>query len=455
MKRVLLASILILASFSSAFAVDILDIYTQALENDPQFKIAYSSYMSSTESIPQARAALYPQLTLNAQSGRFYEDFLANRTLANDYYGSNQWQVTASQAVFNYKAWAQVQQAKASVKASQATFNDAAQNLILRTAAAYFNVLLSEDALQFSQAKLRANKRQLDQAKQRLEVGLDTITSFYEAQAAYDQSASEVIAAKNNRLNQKENLRQLTNHIYEAVAPLRNSTIPLIKLEPTRVEDWVDTGLKQNYNLLAAKYSLQQSRENLKALTAGGWPVLSIQGNANQVHNQLTERPDIVLPARTTNASVALALNFPVFQGGLVQSQTRQAQYDFQTSSQQLEQSYRNTVVSSRIAYNNIVDGNSKVKADRQSIVSAKNSLESTEAQFQAGTRTMVDVVNAQQNLFQAQLQLATDQYNLINALLKLKYLAGTLNVADLEQVNAWLATTRVNGLAPRAQLHK
>lgn len=455
MKRLLLCGILTLFSLSSALASDLLDIYSEALENDPVFKIAYSSYMSSTENIPQARAALYPQLTLNAQAGRAYEDFLTNQTLANAYYGVNQWQVTASQAVFNYKAWALVQKAKASVKANQATFNDAAQNLILRTAAAYFNVLLSEDALQFSEAKLRANKRQLDQAKQRLEVGLDTITSFYEAQAAYDQSISEVIGAKNNRLNQKENLRQLTNHIYEAVSPLRNSAIPLIKLEPVRVEEWVDTGLKQNYSLLAAKYNLQQSRENMKALSAGGWPSLAIQGNANQVHNQLEERPNIVLPARTSNANVVLALNFPVFQGGLVQAQTRQAQYDFQTSSQQLEQNYRNTVVSSRIAFNNIVDGNSKVKADRQSIISAKNSLESTEAQFQAGTRTMVDVVNAQQNLFQVQLQLATDQYNLINALLRLKYLAGTLNVADLEQVNAWLATTRINKRTPLAQLHK
>jgi outer membrane protein len=161
------------------------------------------------------------------------------------------------------------------------------------------------------------------------------------------------------------------------------------------------------------------------------------------------------VPTKQTQANVALAMNFPVFQGGLVQSKTRQAQYDFQTSSEKLEQTYRDIVVNSRIAFNTITDGISKVKADRQTIISQRNSLESTEAQFEVGTRTMVDVVNAQQKLFEAQEQLATDQYGLINSILNLKYLAGTLNVNDLEQVNSWLATTRVNGFAPAPSTHK
>ena len=140
-------------------------------------------------------------------------------------------------------------------------------------------------------------------------------------------------------------------------------------------------------------------------------------------------------------------MNFPVFQGGLVEAQTRQAQYDFQTSSEKLEQSYREVIVNSQIAFNTIMEGLGKVKADRQTIISQQNSLESTDAQFQVGTRTMVDVVNAQQKLFEAQEQLASDQYDLINAILNLKYLAGSLNVNDLEEINSWLATTRIAGL--------
>ncbi len=437
---------------TQTFATDLMDIYKQALENDTQFKTAYDNYMSSAEAVPQARAALFPQLGINTAVGRDLQDVKAGGFGTRMTYNSNQWQVTASQAVFNYQAWAQVKQAQASVKAAQATFNDAAQNLILRTAKAYFDVLFAKDTLDFAEAKKRANKRQYEQATQRFNVGLDAITSVYEAKAAYDQSIATVISSRNNQINQSENLRKLTNHVYESLAALKNSQIPLIKPEPTDVNEWIDAGLKQNYNLLSAKYSLEASKESMKSISAGNWPVFSIQSNASQVHNQ-ADAASFFVPSRQTQAGIALAMNFPVFQGGLVQSQTRQAQYNFQASSEQLEQAYREVVVNSRIAFNTINDGISKVKADRQTIISQQNSLESTEAQFEVGTRTMVDVVNAQQKLFEAQEQLANDQYNLIYSILTLKYLTGTLNVDDLEQVNSWLATTRINGLPRKSNL--
>jgi outer membrane protein len=447
MKKTLLFCIITLSLSPSVYATDLMDIYEQALENDTVFKNAYDTYMSSTEAVPQARSVLYPQVGLTSQAGRNLQKVTAGGLGTDQYYSNNVWQVTASQAVFNYQAWAKVAQAKASVKAAQATFNDAAQNLILRTAKAYFDVLFAKDTLDFAEAKKRANKRQYDQASQRFQVGLDAITSVYEAKAAYDQSIATVISARNNQVNQSENLRKLTNHVYEALAPLRDSRIPLISPEPNDVNQWIDTGIKQNYKLYASKYNLEVAKENMKALSAGNWPVLSIQSNATQTRNAVAGSSFFV-PSRQTQANVALAMNFPVFQGGLVQSQTRQAQYNFQGSAEQMEQTYRDVVVNSRIAFNTITDGISKVKADRQTIISQQNSLESTEAQFEVGTRTMVDVVNAQQRLFEAQEQLARDQYDLINSILTLKYLAGTLNVNDLEQINAWLATTRVNGFS-------
>ncbi|MDI9818143.1 MULTISPECIES: TolC family outer membrane protein [unclassified Legionella] len=451
MKKTLLCLMLTVGLPPLLHATDLMDIYQQALENDPIFKQAYSSYMSSTEAIPQARAALFPQLAVGALAGRNIQDTSAAGTHIQATYNSTQWQVTTSQAVFNYQAWSLVQQAKASVKAAQANFNSAAQNLILRTATAYFQVLLARDTLNFAEAKKRANKRQLEQAEQRFRVGLDAITSVYEAQAAYDQSVAEVISARNNQINQNENLRKLTNHTYEHLSPLRDSRIPLIKPEPDNIDEWVNTGLKQNYSLYAAKYSLEAARENIKVQSAGSWPTFNIQGNAIQTNNQAGGGGSFFVPSKQAVANIALAMNFPVFQGGLVQAQTRQAQYDFQTSSQVMEQTYRDVVVNSRIAFNTIIDGISKVKADRQTIVSQQNSLESTEAQFQVGTRTMVDVVNAQQRLFEAQEQLARDQYDLVNAILNLKFLAGTLNVNDLEEVNSWLETTRIAAFPPQA----
>ncbi|AAU26788.1 TPA: TolC family outer membrane protein [Legionella pneumophila] len=448
MRKSLFCWILTLGVSTHVFATDLMDIYQQALENDTIFKEAYDTYMSSTEAIPQARAALYPQVGLGSQAGRNYQDAVAGAFSANQYYGSYLWQVNASQALFNYQAWAKVAQAKASVKAAQATFNDAAQNLILRTAKAYFDVLFAKDTLDFAEAKKRANKRQYDQATQRFQVGLDAITSVYEAKAAYDQSIATVIAARNNQINQSENLRKLTNHVYETLAPLKDSKIPLVKPEPNDVNQWIDTGLKQNYKLYAAKYNLEVAKDNVKAISAGNWPVFSLQSNASQVHNNASGNT-VFIPSKQTQANIAIAMNFPVFQGGLVQAQTRQAQYGFQSTSEKLEQTYRDVIVNSRIAFNTITDGISKVKADRQTVISVQNSLQSTEAQFEVGTRTMVDVVNAQQRLFEAQEQLARDQYDLINSILTLKYLAGTLNVNDLEQINSWLATTRVNGFSP------
>lgn len=458
MKKTLLLCLLAICFAQQTLAADLLDVYKQALDNDTIFKAAYDTYMSSTEAIPQARSALYPQVTLSGQSGQYLYNVyspansVSPEFVANTYYGSNVWAITATQAIFNYQAWAKIAQAKASVKASQATFNDSAQDLILRTAKAYFDVLFAKDTLEFAEAKKRANKRQLDQATQRFKVGLDAITSVYEAKAAYDQSIAQVINAKNNQQNQNENLRKLTNHTYTSLSPLRDSRIPLVKPEPNDSNQWIDTGLKQNYKLLSAKYALEVAKENIKAISSGNWPVFSVQTFATQYHNAAPDN-NFYVQAVQTQANVALAMNFPIFQGGLVQSQTRQSQFDYRTSSEKLEQAYREVVVNSRIAFNTITDGISKVKADKQTVSSQRNSLESTEAQFEVGTRTMVDVTNAQQRLFEAQEQLAQDQYNLINSILNLKYLSGTLNVNDLELINSWLATTRVNGIPSAANV--
>ena len=436
-------------------AADLIDVYQQALETDPTFKAAYSTFMSNTEAIPQARAALLPQLTVNIQTGRAALGVDAGLGVGTfvingiQTYNSTLWTISAKQAIFNYQSWSQVQQAKASVKAALATYNNAAQDLILRTAKAYFEVLFAKDTLNFAEAKQRANKRQLEQAQQRFNVGLDAITSVYEAKAAYDHSVAQVIYAQNNQINKNEDLRKLTNHVYEHVSPLRDDKIPLIKPEPNNVEEWVSTGIRQNYKLFAAKFNLQSARENIKVQAAGAWPTLALQGNSTRTKNDGIGASNFFVPSSEMISNVAVALNFPVFQGGLIEANTKQAQFDFQTASEQLEKIYRDVVVNSHVAFNTIISGLSQVKADRQTIISQRNSLESTDAQYQVGTRTMVDVTNAQQKLFEAQEQFAADQYDLINASLNLKYLAGTLNVNDIQEVNSWLSTTRINSLQP------
>lgn len=444
---------------ASSQSADLMDVYRQALENDPQFKAAYSTYRSQSEAVPQAWSALLPQVNILTSAGRNHQAVKLTSIEVDQYYNGNQWQVSASQAVFNYQAWSQVQQAKASVKAALATFNSAAQDLILRTSSAYLDLLFARDTLNFAEAKKAANARQLEQARQRFNVGLDAITSVYEAQAANDQSAAQVISAKNSLINKGELLSKITNHLYDTISPLRDSKIPLIKPEPNNVDDWVATGLKQNYKLFSAKFNLLAARENIKVKTAGNWPTFAIQGSSMQTHydtggdggNTVSSfANNIFVPLKQSTSNISLTMNFPVFQGGLVASQTRQAQFNFQTSSEQMEQAYRDVIVNSRIAFNTIIDGISKVQADRQTVMSQQNSLDSVQAQYEVGTRTMTDVVNAQQHLFEAQKQLAGDQYGLINAILNLKFMAGSLNVADVEEINSWLTTTRIDTLPPQ-----
>ncbi len=467
-----ICSLFLMIFTTAVFSADLMDVYHQSLENDPTFKAAYSTFLSQSESLPQTWSALLPQLTLGALAGRNTQFVDTGVFKVNQTYDGNQWKVNASQALFNYQAWEKVKQAQASVKAAMASFNDAAQSLIIRTTTAYLKLLLAKDTLRFAESKKRANKRQFDQAQQRFNVGLDPITSVYEAEAAYDQSVAQVISAQNAVLNENQNLSKLTNHLYEHIAALRDNTIPLIKPEPNNVDEWVAVGLKQNYNLYAAKYSLQAARENIKASSAGNWPIFAIQGNMVDTHYQAPNSGNIritgnarsgfslgngisnlatnfFIPREQRIGNIALTVNMPIFQGGLVASQTRQAEYNFQTSGQQLEKVYRDVIVNSNIAFNTIVDGINIVKADRQTLISQQNSLDSVWAQYEVGTRTMTDVVLAQQHLFQAQEQHASDQYDLINAILNLKYLAGTLNVNDLEEVNSWLETTRIAELAP------
>lgn len=470
MKKRSIRTLLLICASIPSYAADLMDIYSQALENDTAFKMAYSTFMSNSEVLPQARAALLPQLTAKSQTSANQQNVSASSLGIKEAYRSQQWQLLATQSIFNYQAWAQVERAKSTVKAAHANFNAAAQDLIIRTSQAYLNVLYARDSLSFAEAKKRANKRQLDQATQRFNVGLDAITSVYNAQSAYDQSTADVIDATNNVVTQNEELRKLTNHTYDDLAPLRNRNIPLISPEPNNNEDWVAAGLRQNYKLLATKFTLQAAREDIKALSAGNWPVFSLQGNTTQVRNYnpsgftsggsgsssnpATQASDqnissFFVPKSQQISNIAITINFPVFQGGLVESQTRQAQYNYQTSSEQLEEVHRSLIVDTRITYNSVMSSISKIKADRQTLMSQQNTVQSTESQFLVGTRTMVDVVNAQQHLFEAQLQLAKDQYNYMNTILKLKYLAGSLNVADLEELNAWLATVQINDIAP------
>lgn len=431
-----------LSLMHSSFArEDLMDIYYESVTNDTIIQQARAQYLSAKEAIPQARAELFPDILVAGNIQRQKDQVSANVPifLPEQIYNSHNYNISLSQPVFNMQAWYSVKTAKETVKQAAANYAAAQQNLMIRVAESYFDVLLARDTLEFQGARKRANKRQLDQAEQRFKVGLDAITSVYEARAAHDLSVADEIAGRNDLENKRESLRNLIGRKPGKIASLRNDNIPLAKPYPSIVTDWVDTSLAQNYALQASKYAKQAAEKNIKVQTVGNFPVLDI----TTFYNDRGSNAGGFAGAFTTTRAAALELTFPVFQGGSTISRMHQAGFDYQNASAKFEQDYRAIIVNTRQSYNNVIAGISKIQADRQAVVSAEKALESTTAQVRVGTRTMVDVLISQQRLFEAQTQLARDQYAYLLDSLLLKELAGILSEDDLENINRLLKNTQ------------
>jgi outer membrane protein len=423
-----------------AASSDLMDIFYEAVVNDAAFQSAYYTRMSTRENLPQAESLLLPQAFGNADVRRQRQINSESAFSAapgfrrEEFFNPQVYNLNLSQTIFNYQSWMQVQSAKFVVKQAEATFNSAAQDLILRTASAYFAVLEARDNVRFTRAELRATERRLDQALERYKVGLDAVTSVYEAQAEYDSINASLIEAENILANNLEDLRVLTGRAYKSVAPLKGE-IPLLRPTPDNIERWVDTAVEQNYSLQALKFATDAARDTIKAERAGNFPTLD--GSLTHLDQRGSNVGGAGFDFRAN--TIGVRANFPIVQGGFVASRTRQARYDYDNALAQYEQGYREVVVGARQTYNTIITGISKVRADKQSIISALNSLDSVEAQYRVGTRTLLDVLDAQRLLFQQQRIFTIDQYTYILSTLQLKFFAGTLSVEDLQIVNQLL----------------
>lgn len=439
-------------------AVNLMGIYEKSLERDPVFQAAYSDYLSVMQNVPIARADLLPAL-LGIGSVDQVTQSVRSETRADsndpgsDIVSSSRrgsflqqfYDVTLTQPLFNYAAWKQLQTAKATVRQAQAVFSAAAQDLILRVAQSYFTVLDSEDILRFTRAEKRASARRLQETTERYNVGLEAITTVYEAQAEYDRIVASEIAAENDVMNSREALRRLTGQVYTDLERIEGDA-PLISPKPNKVSSWVETATNQNYNILANQFATEAAKENIAAQGAANLPTLDAIGSYTFIDggNVVAAGGAIVAVGniarfRSQEAAFGVLAQWTPIQGGRILANKRQARYDYETTLANLEDTYRTTIVNTHQSYNDIISGISRIKADRQAISSGQNSLDSVEAQFRVGTRTIVDVLVSQRNLFDVQRAHATDTYQYILATLQLKYAAGTLSDTDLAQINRWL----------------
>lgn len=438
------------------FAADLMEVYRQAFMADQIFHQTLSQQMANKQGVPISLSYLLPNLsatltpTLKKNSVRGAPQVAGDNSQRG--YQAN---LTLTQTIFNFSQFANYAQSISLSKQAHALMNNAIQNLIIRVARAYFNVLHAEDNLRYNEANKAAYAKQLSQVMQQYKVGLKTITDVYTAKAAYESAIASYIAAQTLLANEKENLRVMTGIYYSKLAHL-SEDFPLMSPVPQHVETWVHQAERCNWNIQAARYAAEAACRNVKQQFGGHLPSLQVQGiYSASKSKQVGALLDIseIDPAgiqsqgmtyqKSYNAS--LILNIPIFQGGYVTSSTQQAKYQYQAAYENLIQQIRTTVNQTRQSFLGVLSGISQVKADRQAILAGKSSLAGLRAGYEVGTQTLVDVLNQQQRLFLAYQQYAQDRYAYINNMLALKYAAGTLSPCDLAEINQWLSNENSN----------
>lgn len=432
----------------TANAADLIAVYQQALTSDPIYQQAISQRLATKTGVPISLSALLPTINLTANPSLTRSAYSGANTGGISVTARNntarfyELALTASQTVFNYSQYLALASSISTSKAADATLNAALQSLMTRVSNAYFAVLRDEDNLSYSQASKLAFAEQLAQAKQQFEVGLKTITDVYTAQASYDTASANVIAAETTLANDRENLRVITGVYYPRLSSLSES-FPLIRPQPENIDEWVRRATTQNWDIRTQQYNVDAARQIVRQEFGGHLPTVSVQAQLDRVYtNNINGYVSIDQrsgPSTQTDRQVMLNINVPIFQGGGVVAQTNQAAYQYKVTQQQLEQTIRNTLNNTRQSYLGVIAGISQIAADKQAIKSSISSLEGMEASYGVGTETLVDVLNQQQKVFQAQTQYATDRYNFITNVLALKQAAGTLSFDDLRAINAWL----------------
>lgn len=433
--KFLFVTISLIAFAKGAYATNLLEAYHMAETSDPVYKQSVASYNATLEAKPQARAQLLPSISLSANTASNDQNISTTGIGGSGEIGFNShgYSLDLTQPVFQYDLFLALKQADSQILQARAELNFALQDLIIRVAERYFDVLAAIDNLEFAKGEKVSLNRALEQAKQRFDVGLTAITDVQEAQAGYDRSLANEILAENAIDNTREALREVTGEYLTMLSPL-GKDVPLVSPQPDVIEDWTKTSQEQNLNVIAAKYRLESARQETKIQQAGHLPTLDLF--ASKGFDSSGGRfggTDI------HSTAVGLELNVPIFEGGMVNSKTRQAQQLYTQAFEYLEQQYRSAQRQTRESYLGVISGISQVKALQQSVVSSESALKATEAGFEVGTRTAVDVVASQRVLLQAQRDYARARYDYILNSLKLKQAAGTLTPEDLQEINNWL----------------
>lgn len=436
----------------ASFAADLIDVYIAAVNCDPKFNADLAQLMANRENIPISRSLLLPRVDIHGEAERQriqldginFSNFRNTRLFipvasTTTFYNNHvNYYIRLTQPVFNYKNWAKLQQSKATVRQAEATFCASSQDLMVRVVRAYFDVLIADADLFYTREHKRAVAEELRTSKEQFKVGVVPITNMYEAQANYDLVVAQEITGRYNLAKAIESLRQITNQLYCNIKGL-NTYLPLIVPQPTDINEWVCLTEKQNYQLLAAQFATLAARQNIKVQAGDQLPVVNTFGEYTYNYDSNVQGSEILSRQKIIEGGVEL--DWAPIQGGGITHRTLQAQFQYQQACLDEERIHRQVVADARNAYLGIFAGIAQVRADHASVVSSQQSLKSTVESYKVGTRTILDVLNQQTQLYNVQKNYVKDRYNYIFQTILLKQAAGTLNVCDLQHINSWLYT--------------
>ncbi|GAA6150917.1 TolC family outer membrane protein [Pseudoteredinibacter isoporae] len=453
LRKTLIVAISGLVAASASYADSLQEVYLQALQNDHQIKADEAAFLAGKEAVNIGRAGLLPNVSARAQYSNTEQDsvgalFTGGPASTTEIDRENEaYTASLTQPLFDMAAWYNFQQGKAQSKQAEYQFASAQQTLIVRVVEAYLNVLQALDTLSTAKAEQKALSHQLEQTKQRFEVGLAAITDVHEAQAAYDSANASTLQAQGNVGIQFEALEVLTGKKADAISPLKDD-FPVVNPTPAARADWVDFALKNNYALKVAKASSESSKQGAKAAKAGHLP--TVNGRISYTHYDDTNT-DITAQGNTSasdsrtvdGTTFAVTLDVPIYSGGGTSARRRQAYQNWMQAQELYNKSLRDTIQQARSAHLQVVTDVAQVKAQKQALTSNMSAQEATQAGYEVGTRNIVDVLQAQQRLYAAQRNYDNSRYAYILNNLRLKQAAGTLSPEDIQSLDQWMSNSQ------------
>jgi len=420
---------------------DLVSVYQEAVNNNADLAAARAQYGAQKEVVPQARAGLLPNLSAGADSNNVRTQIDQPAATANR--DAHSWRATLSQPLFRADRWFQLQAAEAVNEQASLQLSATEQNLILQSAENYFAVLRAQDNLASTKAEENAFKRQLDQSNERFDVGLSDKTDVLQSQASYDTARANRIVAQRQVDDAFEALITLTNREYNAIQGIVH-TLPVLPPAPNDAKAWAETAGRQNLNLLASNYAVTAAEETLRQRKAGHLPTLDAVAQYEKGDNDalgFSNPNQLPIPygGDVSQRTIGLRLNIPIYSGGLTSSQVRESYSRLDQSEQQREGLRRQVVENTRNLHRAVNTDVEQVQARRQSIISNQSAVEATEIGYQVGTRNIVDVLDAQRQLYSSVRNYNNSRYDYILDNLRLKQAAGTLSPGDLQDLTRYL----------------